>query len=89
MQMKREERRNFVEMFMNMDDIDIRNRFFFIDVKIELDERIGITKEKEKKRLIAMTLRISVQFSFLLDKSKQFMFSLYKCNDYNNDNRSR
>lgn len=30
MQMKREERRNFVEMFMNMDDIDIRNRFFFI-----------------------------------------------------------
>lgn len=52
-------------------DIDIEINFFFYrdDAKIfDLDKRIQIiTKEKErkKKRLIAMTLGISVEFSFL------------------------
>lgn len=52
-------------------DIDIEINFFFHrdDAKIfDLDKRIQIiTKEKErkKKRLIAMTLGISVEFSFL------------------------
>lgn len=48
-------------------DIDIEINFFFHrdDAKIlDLDKRIQIIT-KEKERLIAMTLGISVEFSFL------------------------